>query len=180
LKGSTRTNQSFDVLASLQEPLNSANREWKRLQSGIVERKASLQNALLDMGQFHEALDEMLRWVERTDQALEEVERASGAEAELIASSRLVSGVDVRLARLQVLRNDVGAQEQSVLKLKETGKNLIRNEATGKQTLQEIKQRVQLLIDSWENLLLKLQVPLFDYFFAGLLQTYVAKKHEGL
>ena len=150
------------------------------MQSGIVERKASLQNALLDMGQFHEALDEMLRWVERTDQALEEVERASGAEAELIASSRLVSGVDVRLARLQVLRNDVGAQEQSVLKLKETGKNLIRNEATGKQTLQEIKQRVQLLIDSWENLLLKLQVPLFDYFFAGLLQTYVAKKHEGL
>ncbi len=145
-----------------------------------MERKASLQNALLDMGQFHEALDEMLRWVERTDQALEEVERASGAEAELIASSRLVSGVDVRLARLQVLRNDVGAQEQSVLKLKETGKNLIRNEATGKQTLQEIKQRVQLLIDSWENLLLKLQVPLFDYFFAGLLQTYVAKKHEGL
>ena len=180
MKGSTRTNQSFDVLASLQEPLKSANREWKRLQSGIVERKASLQNALLDMGQFHEALDEMLRWVERTDQALEEVERASGAEAELIASSRLVSGVDVRLARLQVLRNDVGAQEQSVLKLKETGKNLIRNEATGKQTLQEIKQRVQLLIDSWENLLLKLQVPLFDYFFAGLLQTYVAKKHEGL
>ena len=56
LKLSTRTNQSFDVLESLQEPLNSANKEWKRLQSSIIERKSNLQNALLEMGQFSEAL----------------------------------------------------------------------------------------------------------------------------
>lgn len=157
LKMGTRTNQSFDVLASLQEPLNSANKEWKRLQNGIVERKASLQNALLDMGQFNEALDEMLKWVERTDQSLEDMHQTTGSECELMTNNQLVSGIDVQLAKLKVLKNDINAQEQSVHKLKDTGKNLIKNETTGRQSLQEIKQRVQLLIDSWENLLLKLQ-----------------------
>ncbi len=150
LKANTRTNQSFDVLASLQEPLNSANKEWKRLQNGIVERKASLQNALLDMGQFSEALDEMFKWLERTDQSLNELDQVA------IGTGHLVSSIDVHLARLKVLKNDVSGQEQSVEKLKETGKNLIRNEATGKQSVQELKQRVQMLVDNWQSLLLKL------------------------
>ena len=144
LKSNTKTNQSFDVLASLQEPLNSANKEWKRLQGSIVERKSSLQNALLDMGQFNEALDEMLKWLERTDQSLDSIRFNETA-------------IDLQLARLKVLQADIKAQEQSVEKLKETGKNLIRNETTGKQTLQELKHRVQLLVDNWESLLLKLQ-----------------------
>ena len=73
LKLTTKTNQSFDVLESLQEPLNSANKEWKRLQSSVIERKSNLQNALLEMGQFNDALDEMLKWLERNDQALDEI-----------------------------------------------------------------------------------------------------------
>ena len=164
LKTNTKTNQSFDVLASLQEPLNSANKEWKRLQNSIMERKSNLQNALLDMGQFNEALDEMLKWLERTDRSLDELCSASTSD-EIIAASAsavaesdqlTVSSVDIQLAKLKVLQNDVKFQEQCVEKLKETGKNLIRNETTGKQTLNEIKQRVQLLIDNWESCLLKL------------------------
>lgn len=157
LKMNTRTNQSFDVLASLQEPLNSANKEWKRLQNGIVERMTSLQNALLDMGQFNEALDEMLKWLERTEHSLDEIHNNNMNENELITSNQFVSSTDIQISKLKVLSNDIKAQEQSVEKLKETGKNLIRNETTGKQSLQEIKHRVQLLVDNWENLLLKLQ-----------------------
>jgi hypothetical protein len=52
-----------------------------------------------------------------------------------------MSSIDIQLAKLKVLQNDIKAQEQTVEKLKETGKNLIRNETTGKQSLQEIKQR---------------------------------------
>ena len=63
LKASTRTNQSFDVLESLQEPLNNANKEWKRLQASIVERKANLQHGLLEIGQYSEALDEIDDWM---------------------------------------------------------------------------------------------------------------------
>ena len=158
LKSTTKTNQSFDVLASLQEPLNSANKEWKRLQSSIVERKSSLQNALLEMGQFNEALDEMLKWLERVDQTLDEI---GNEEDNSMSSSpdnfQLISNIDVQMAKLKVLQSDIKAQEQSVEKLKETGKNLIRNETTGKQSLHEIKQRVQMLIDNWQSLLLKLQ-----------------------
>ena len=164
LKLTTKTNQSFDVLESLQEPLNSANKEWKRLQSSIIERKSNLQNALLEMGQFNEALDEMLKWLERNDQALDEISLSSAQvyanldnSGQMASSNQLVSSIDIQLAKLKVLQNDIKAQEQTVEKLKETGKNLIRNETTGKQTLQEIKQRVQLLIDNWENVLNKLE-----------------------
>ena len=41
----TKTNHSLEVLEALQEPLQNANREWKRLQNSIVEKKSSLQNA---------------------------------------------------------------------------------------------------------------------------------------
>jgi len=158
LKTNTKTNQSFDVLASLQEPLNSANKEWKRLQNSIMERKSNLQNALLDMGQFNEALDEMLKWLERTDRSLDEL--GGNNQTTTDSDTQFVSDVDIQLAKLKVLQNDIKFQEQCVEKLKETGKNLIRNETTtgygGKQSLVEIKQRVQLLIDNWQSCLTKL------------------------
>lgn len=55
-----------------------------------------------------------------------------------------------------MIQSDIKAQEQSVQKLCETGKNLIKNETTGKQTLKELKSRVQLLWDSWTQLQAKL------------------------
>ena len=162
LKSTTKTNQSFDVLESLQDPLNSANKEWKRLQSSIIELKCNLQNGLLEMGLFNEALDEMLKWLESTDQALDEInlnsnDILSSKNLQHTANSpHLVLNIDIQSARLKVLKNDIKCQEQSVNKLKETGKNLIKNETTGKQTLDEIKQRVQLLTDCWDKLLIKL------------------------
>lgn len=101
LKANTKTNQSFEVLESLQEPLNSANKEWKRLQSSIIERRANLQNALLETGQFNDALDEMLEWLERTNVALDQID-LSGGNTAVLTSNQLISGIDVQLAKLKV------------------------------------------------------------------------------
>ena len=96
----------------------------------------------------------MLKWLERNDQALDEITLNNSQV--YTTSTQLVSSIDMQLAKLKVLQNDINAQEQSVEKLQETGKNLIRNETTGKQTLSELKQRVQLLADNWQSLLHKL------------------------
>lgn len=137
----------------MQEPLNSANKEWKRLQSSIIERRANLQNALLETGQYNDALDEMLKWLESAASSLDQIE---SCQPILTAGSQLISSIDIQLARLKVIHSDIKAQEQSVQKLCETGKNLIRNETTGKQSLKELKARVQQLWDSWAQLQSKL------------------------
>lgn len=155
LKANTKTNQSFEVLESLQEPLNSANKEWKRLQSSIIERRANLQNALLETGQFNDALDEMLKWLDGVSGSLDQVGDTS-ATAKTTAS-QLVSSTDMQMAKLRVIQNDIKAQEQSVQKLCETGKNLIKNETTGgKYSLKDLKASVQLLWDNWSQLQAKL------------------------
>lgn len=153
LKANTKTNQSFEVLESLQEPLNSANKEWKRLQSSIIERRANLQNALLETGQFDDALDEMLKWLESANHSLELVDSSTKNAA---ANPQLISSTDIQMAKVKVIQSDIKAQEQSVQKLCETGKNLIKNETTGKQSLKELKARVQTLWDSWSQLQAKL------------------------
>lgn len=157
LKANTKTNQSFEVLESLQEPLNSANKEWKRLQSSIIERRSNLQNALLETGQFNDALDEMLKWLDNVHHSLDQIDAQT---ATTLTSNQLISTIDVQLAKLKVLQNDVKAQEQSVEKLRETGRNLIKNETTsarpGQNYLKDLKQRVQALDDQWTSLQAKL------------------------
>ena len=101
----TKTNQSLEVLEALQEPLQNANREWKRLQNSIVEKKSSLQNALLSMGRFHEALEETLKWLNGANSSLDDICETDLNEVMLI---------DIELARLKVLQNDIRAQEQTV------------------------------------------------------------------
>ena len=142
-----KTNQSLEVLEALQEPLQNANREWKRLQNSIVEEKSSLQNALLSMGRFHEALEETLKWLNGANSSLDDI---------CVTDLNEVKLIDMELARLKVLQNDIRAQEQTVEKLKDTGKNLIRNE-TSVNKQEDIKERLEQLINNWENVLAKSQ-----------------------
>ena len=100
-----KTNQSLEVLEALQEPLQNANREWKRLQNSIVEKKSSLQNALLSMGRFHEALEETLKWLNGANSSLDDI---------CVTDLNEVKLIDIELARLKVLQNDIRAQEQTV------------------------------------------------------------------
>lgn len=102
LKANNKTNQSFEVLQTLQEPLNSANKEWKRLQNSIVERRSNLQNALLETGQFYDALDEMLKWLDSANNSLDQIDMFATSNASL-TSNQLISSIDIQLAKLKVI-----------------------------------------------------------------------------
>ena len=99
------------------------------------------------MGRFHEALEEMLKWLNGANNSLDEICATDLNEVKL---------VDIELARLKVLQNDIRAQEQTVEKLKDTGKNLIRNEASVNKQ-EDIKERLEQLIINWENVVVKSQ-----------------------
>ncbi|XP_076359130.1 microtubule-actin cross-linking factor 1, isoforms 6/7-like [Tachypleus tridentatus] len=54
---------SPDQALSIREPLAEINRRWDELLKGIVERQQSLENAILKLGQFQLALDELISWI---------------------------------------------------------------------------------------------------------------------
>lgn len=59
--------------ASIREPLNAVNRRWENLLRGMVERQKQLEHALLHLGQFQHALNELLVWINKTDNTLDQL-----------------------------------------------------------------------------------------------------------
>lgn len=68
------------------------NRRWDELLKGIVERQRELENALLRLGQFQHALQELMAWIERTNKSLDSLKPVFG-DPQII---------EVELAKLKV------------------------------------------------------------------------------
>ena len=68
--------------------LEELNSNWSKLQSSCVSRQQELENALLRLGQFHEALAELLLWFDEADRMLVGGERggALGVSIETLES----------------------------------------------------------------------------------------------
>lgn len=64
---------SPEQAAAIREPLNSVNRRWESLLRSMVERQKQLEHALLHLGQFQHALNELLVWINKTDTTLDQL-----------------------------------------------------------------------------------------------------------
>lgn len=53
------------------------NRRWESLLRGMVERQKQLEHALLHLGQFQHALNELLVWISKTDSTLDQLKPVS-------------------------------------------------------------------------------------------------------
>ena len=47
----------------IKEQIDKLNAAWSQLHSSGLERKHKLEDALLQLGQFHDALGELLMWI---------------------------------------------------------------------------------------------------------------------
>ena len=72
----------------MESKLDELNSFWSKLQSSSTSRQQELENALLRLGQFHEALGELLSWFEEADKILRggEMGGASGINIESLES----------------------------------------------------------------------------------------------
>lgn len=68
---------SPEQAASIREPLTVVNRRWDSLLRGMVERQKQLEHALLHLGQFQHALNELLVWINKTDNTLDQLKPVS-------------------------------------------------------------------------------------------------------
>ncbi|XP_050294628.1 dystonin isoform X28 [Anthonomus grandis grandis] len=135
---------SADQAASIKEPLSTVNRRWDDLLRGMVERQRQLENALLRLGQFQHALNELLVWISKTDKTLDELKPVAGDAQTL----------EIELAKLKVLINDIQAHQTSVDTLNDAGRQIIesgedRHEASATQ------EKLNTLNTQWRALVQK-------------------------
>lgn len=82
-----------------------------------MERQRQLENALLRLGQFQHALNELLIWISKTDKTLDELKPVAG-DAQVL---------EIELAKLKVLINDIQAHQTSVDTLNDAGRQIIES-----------------------------------------------------
>lgn len=108
---------SADQAAAIKIPLTAVNKRWDDLLRGIVERQRQLENALLRLGQFQHALSELLIWIKKTDNTLDELKPVAG-DAQIL---------EIELAKLKVLVNDIQAHQTSIDTLNDAGRQIIES-----------------------------------------------------
>ncbi|KQS62698.1 dystonin isoform X18 [Drosophila erecta] len=135
---------SPEQAASIREPLSVVNRRWEALLRGMVDRQKQLEHALLHLGQFQHALNELLVWINKTDSTLDQLKPIPG-DPQLL---------EVELAKLKVLANDIQAHQNSVDTLNDAGRQLIETEK-GSVEASTTQEKLRKLNNEWKQLLQK-------------------------
>merc|ERR1719232_1850955 len=133
---------SPDQARAIKEPLAEVNKRWTDLNKAIVVRQKELEHALLRLGQFQHALSELLVWIERTDKTLDSLKPVYGDP----------QVIEVELAKLKVIVNDIQAHQSSVDTLNDAGRQIIETEKGSKEASQT-QQKLNELNSKWNALL---------------------------
>ncbi|CAH2222210.1 microtubule-actin cross-linking factor 1 isoform X20 [Pelobates cultripes] len=127
----------------IQGPLTELKHLWENLGEKIARRQHKLEGALLALGQFQHALEEVMSWLVHTD--------------ELLDAQKPISGdpkvIEVELAKHHVLKNDVLAHESTVQTVNKAGNELL--ESSARDDANSLRTRLETLNQLWEAVLLK-------------------------
>ncbi|XP_039176246.1 dystonin isoform X33 [Crotalus tigris] len=128
---------------TVQDPLSELRLLWECLENKIISRQHKLEGALLALGQFQHALDELLTWLTHTEDLLNE-QRPVGGDPKAI---------EIELAKHHVLQNDVLAHQSTVETVKKAGNDLIQSSAV--EEASNLQSKLELLNQRWQNVLEK-------------------------
>ncbi|XP_057197512.1 dystonin isoform X6 [Triplophysa rosa] len=128
--------------STILEPVNELKMLWDNLDKKIINRQHKLEGALLALGQFQHALDELLAWLTHTEELLSEQRKACGDP----------KAIEIELAKHHVLQNDVLAHKRTVEAVNKAGSDLIESsageEASGLQNkLENLNQRWKTILE---------------------------------
>lgn len=130
-----------DQAMVITEPVNEVNRRWDDLCNGIVDRQRELEKALLRLGQFQHALNELFAWMSKTENHLDDLKPIFG-------DSQVI---EVELAKHKVLMNDIQAHQTSVDTLNRAGQTLIE-EDRGTEDASKTQKKLNELNSRWSIL----------------------------
>ncbi|NXY32338.1 DYST protein, partial [Pomatorhinus ruficollis] len=128
---------------TVQDPLSELRLLWDSLEDKIISRQHKLEGALLALGQFQHALDELLAWLTHTEDLLNEQKPVGGDP----------KAIEIELAKHHVLQNDVFAHQSTVEAVKKAGNDLIESSAV--EEASNLRSKLELLNQRWQKLLEK-------------------------
>ncbi|XP_051008985.1 dystonin isoform X1 [Acomys russatus] len=128
---------------TVQDPLMELKLIWDSLDERIVSRQHKLEGALLALGQFQHALDELLAWLTHTKGLLSE-QRPVGGDPKAI---------EIELAKHHVLQNDVLAHQSTVEAVNKAGNDLIASSAG--EEASNLQYKLKILNQRWQDILEK-------------------------
>uniref|UniRef100_A0A672SR38 Dystonin n=1 Tax=Sinocyclocheilus grahami TaxID=75366 RepID=A0A672SR38_SINGR len=128
---------------SILEPMNELKMLWDDLDKKIINRQHKLEGALLALGQFQHALDELVAWLTHTEELLGEQRKACGDP----------KAIEIELAKHHVLQNDVLAHKTTVEAVNKAGSDLIDSSAG--EEAQGLQNKLENLNQRWRTILEK-------------------------
>eukprot|EP00061_Rhincodon_typus_P018405 g47565.t1 len=123
----------------VQEPLHELKHLWENLDGKIVNRQHKLEGALLALGQFQHALDELMTWLTHTEELLNE-QKAVGGDPKAI---------EIAIAKHHVLQNDVLAHRSTVETVNKAGNDLL--ESSDGEEASSLQSKLEELCAAFEN-----------------------------
>ncbi|XP_068926772.1 dystonin isoform X21 [Petaurus breviceps papuanus] len=130
---------------TVQDPLMELKLIWGSLDERIIHRQHKLEGALLALGQFQHALDELMTWLTHTEDLLNEQKPVGGDP----------KAIEIELAKHHVLQNDVLAHQSTVEAVKKAGNDLI--ESSAGEEASNLQTKLEVLNQRWQNVLEKTQ-----------------------
>ncbi|XP_059967264.1 LOW QUALITY PROTEIN: dystonin-like [Mesoplodon densirostris] len=128
---------------TVQDPLMELKLIWDSLDERIINRQHKLEGALLALGQFQHALDELLAWLTHTEGLLSEQKPVGGDP----------KAIEIELAKHHVLQNDVLAHQSTVEAVNKAGNDLIKSSAG--EEASNLQNKLEVLNQRWQNVLEK-------------------------
>ncbi|XP_057159983.1 dystonin isoform X21 [Ursus arctos] len=128
---------------TVQDPLMELKLIWDSLDERIINRQHKLEGALLALGQFQHALDELLTWLTHTEGLLSEQKPVGGDP----------KAIEIELAKHHVLQNDVLAHQSTVEAVNKAGNDLIGSSAG--EEASNLQNKLEVLNQRWQNVLEK-------------------------
>ncbi|XP_037699166.1 dystonin isoform X16 [Choloepus didactylus] len=128
---------------TVQDPLMELKLIWDSLDERIINRQHKLEGALLALGQFQHALDELLTWLTNTEGLLGEQKPVGGDP----------KAIEIELAKHHVLQNDVLAHQSTVEAVNKAGNDLI--ESSAGEEASNLQNKLEVLNRRWQNVLEK-------------------------
>ncbi|EDO37706.1 predicted protein [Nematostella vectensis] len=124
--------------------LEEVNHRWDELCNHSTGRQQKLEEALLQLGQFQLAFQELLVWLRQTDSTLDE-QLAKKVQGD-------VKYIEIELAKHKILQNDILSHEPSVDSLSRAASALLESGETDSTALEG---KVQELKTTWDAVLAK-------------------------
>lgn len=110
--------------------------------AGIVDRQRELEDALLRLGQFQHALQELLQWIDATNRILDNDLKPAPGDPHVIDSD---------IAKLRVILNDIQANQASVDSINDAGRMLIEK-GRGTDEASSTQEKLTTLNRKWRDL----------------------------